>query len=230
MGYLAAVPPSVKACRFCDYFARPSIEHGGIDLPWLKNDQYAALASIGGFVPGWSLICPVEHKLNASDHYRKQEFWEFAQDAASIIAKRFGTVRFFEHGACSYDSLTSCGTAHAHLHVVPLKFSLLKAISESASAQKLIWQDCYAKDIAQLSQGREYLFATDRIDADLTHGKIALVDIGVSQFFRKLIAEHLGTPGVYDYKLNPSRELSDRTARDLWSDAQKDRNNLACAL
>jgi len=112
-------------CRFCRFFSDKK-KRTGIDVPWLSNDYYTAMISIGALVPGWSLVCPIEHQINLSNHYKKTEFWDFVTEVVNGIRFRYGDVRLFEHGAYTQDSVTGCGTGHAHLHIVPLNFSLIK--------------------------------------------------------------------------------------------------------
>jgi len=106
-------------CRFC------SLLNGAddkFDSTWLSDETYRAMVSVGSMVPGWSMVCPIDHHVNLSEFYRKQDFWDFASNAAAVIARRYGMCTMFEHGACNETSLTGCGVGHAHGHLVPLDF------------------------------------------------------------------------------------------------------------
>lgn len=207
-------------CRFCQLLSEKS-EVSGIDIPWIVNDRYAALVSLGALVPGWSLVCPIEHRLNLSQHYRKAEFWDFASSVVRIVRHRHGEVRLFEHGAYTQDSSTGCGTGHSHLHVVPLDFSLsIEALRFDSKKQ---WQPCIASDIEELSGGREYLFVADQFDGMQTKGLVSLLSIGTSQFFRRVIAHRLGLAEFFDYRRYPMLEIAETSAAQLRADSLKQR-------
>ncbi|MBU0479051.1 hypothetical protein KKC91_10860 [bacterium] len=205
-------------CRFCSYL-RGKDNRREIDTPWLENGQYVAMTSIGGFVPGWSLICPVEHTLNLSRDYCYSPLWLFTGQAIEIVSKRYGEVRIFEHGSQSSKSKTSCGTAHAHLHIVPLSFSLENESVNYGEEFQLEWQQCYATDIKNISGHNEYLFVADEYSGVKTKGQLAVLSQEISQFFRKVIANKLGVYDQYNYRANPMMEVTSKSARQLREDA-----------
>ena len=201
-------------CRFCGYF-----DHGGVELvdtPWLRDDDYFAMVSKGAMVSGWSLICPLRHDFSLTNDYRIGKFWDFAGRAEAVIRARYGDVRVFEHGAGYVGSPTGCGTDHAHLHLVPLPFSLATEALRYDAA--LTWSSCKAKDVRERVAGREYLFVSDRFDGDQTSGLLCLLEAPVSQFFRRVVASRLGLREFYDYRRHPMLEIAERTASDLRAD------------
>jgi ATP adenylyltransferase len=202
-------------CRFCHFFnEQPS---DSIDSPWLRDDDYCAIVSKGALVPGWSLVCPLEHGHSLAANYQRADFWSFASRAASLVAERYGDVAVFEHGAGYAGSPTGCGTDHSHLHLVPLNFNLAtEAMRFDAS---LKWSRCRAAEIAARTQGREYLFVSDRMDGAETEGLVCLLDKPVSQFFRRVIASRIGLREFYDYKTHPMLDIAASSAHDLRSDA-----------
>lgn len=202
-------------CRFCRFFSDKK-KSTGIDVPWFSNDYYAAMVSIGALVPGWSLVCPLEHQINLSTHYQKTAFWDFVTDTVNAIRFRYGDVRLFEHGAYTQDSVTGCGTGHAHLHVVPLEFSLMKEALHYDSERK--WRPCSVFDIQNLTNGQEYLFVADQFNGEQTTGFIALLDNGTSQFFRRVIAKRLGLDEFFDYRRYPMLDIAEQSAIQLRAD------------
>src|SRR3546814_2172528 len=69
--------------------------------------------------------------------------------------------------------MTSCGTAHAHLHIVPLSFELsAKAIGFD---QGLQWEECSIVDVARRAAGREYLFMADRYASMASRGWLTVL-------------------------------------------------------
>ena len=199
-------------CRFCGYFGSKSSKNG-IDSPWLMNERYAALVSVGALAPGWSLVCPVEHQLNMGKHYQNSEFWDFTSTVENAVHQKYGDVCLFEHGARFDESPTSCGTGHAHLHLVPLAFSL--TVEALRFDQEKHWQPCSMTEIQERSGGREYLFVSDRFKRDQTSGLISILNEGISQFFRRVIANRLGMGEFYDYKRYPMLEVAEASAEQL---------------
>src|SRR3546814_9508492 len=111
-----------------------------VDRPWLLDENYAAFVSVGALVPGWSLVAPKQHVFNLSTYYSKNSFWQFVDRAVDVVERTYGRAVIFEHGSVDAESMTSCGTAHAHLHIVPLSFELsAKAIGFD---QGLQWEEC----------------------------------------------------------------------------------------
>lgn len=198
-------------CRFCEIVNKNiSID---IDSPWLFDEHHAALVSLGSLVPGWALVCPKKHALNLKESYLEDSFWEFTSEVVRNLELRYGKVTIFEHGSIKEKSLTSCGTAHAHLHVVPLQFSLIN--SAKLFSDKLKWFECNVSAIKEISQGQEYLFVSDSYDAGNSKGIICLLGYEVSQFFRKVIAKELGIAEKYNYKEFKMNELSTSTFEEL---------------
>lgn len=220
MRQLHAAPTVPRECRFCEHLSLDVPTHAPADTPWLRNEHYAALASIGALVPGWSLICPVGHALNLQDHYSRTEFWDFVEDAAAAVINRYGGVRVFEHGSNEENSATSCGTAHAHLHIVPLRFSLIERALRDNASTTYMWHDCFAHEIKALANGSEYLFVADDLKGPRTKGKLALISNGISQYFRILIASELGVHEEYNYKTHPNYAAANSAAELLRNDAK----------
>lgn len=197
-------------CRFCGYLRDGSHEEI-VNSPWLKERDYAAMVSIGALVPGWTLVCPVEHGLNLSTHYSSERFWEVCSQAESVVRSKYGPVRVFEHGARQEESMTGCGTGHAHLHLVPLKFSL--AIESMRADSSMAWMTCRVADIALASEGAEYLFVADDYKAGDTTGLLCKLDAPQSQFFRRVIAQRLGMSEFFNYRQYPMLDI----ARATWN-------------
>lgn len=197
-------------CRFC------SLLNGAEDKfnsTWLSDDAYRAIVSVGSFVPGWSMVCPVSHHINLSDFYRRQDFWDFTSIAADAVSRRYGKFTMFEHGAGTESSLTGCGVGHAHGHLVPLDFSLENEALKVAP--ELNWQQCRAADIKALVRGGEYLFVASTFEAEQTVGRLCVLETPTSQFFRKVIANKLGIGELYDYKKYPMLEIAQTSASEL---------------
>lgn len=201
-----------SSCRFCEYF-HSELPQSEINTPWLRTIEYAALVSVGAFVPGWSLVCPTSHQPNMASLYKKDEFWAFAADVENIMRREYGDVSVFEHGAIFEDSPTNCGTGHAHLHLVPLRFSLQAAVI--CFDEEKIWVPCAASEIEEKAAGKEYLFVSDKFLGSSTTGLICVLEKGTSQFFRRVIATHLGLPDFYNYRTHPMSDIAVASVKTL---------------
>lgn len=186
--------------------------NGEVDLPFDENPDFVSLASIGALIEGWSLIIPRKHCLSLRDHYETTEFSSFVRSIVQKVELMYGPVVIFEHGANHCGSLTSCGTDHAHLHVVPQQFPLSTLLDESGISA---WQQIRASDISSLASNGEYLFFSTNSDADDPLGFFKKLDQPSSQFFRKAIASLIGKTEAADYKIHPFLEASIKTRERL---------------
>lgn len=188
-------------CRICD-IASGQYALGDVDRPWFEDRRYMAFTSIGALVEGWSLAVPRAHSLNLLDDYADPAFVGFVRKAISRIETVYGSAVVFEHGGQHEGSITNCGTSHAHLHIVPIKFSLQQ---EAIAFDKgLKWFGCSLKDIRERVGGQEYLFVADRYDGIETFGDVCILRDGQSQYFRRVIAHKLGRADESNYRTHPN--------------------------
>lgn len=188
-------------CRVCA-IASGHYALGEVDRPWLEEKRYVAFTSLGSLIEGWSLAAPRAHSLNLLDNYADTAFVEFVHKAIGTIEAIYGSVVVFEHGGQHEGSATNCGTSHAHLHIVPLGFSLQHEASRFDPSLK--WAECSLKNIKGLVGKREYLFVADRYAGVETTGSVCILDEGQSQFFRRVIASKLGRPEEANYRTHPN--------------------------
>ncbi len=186
-------------CRFCA-IAQGRTFHGAADIPIDGDESYFSVASIGALVEGWSLIVPREHRLSLLGLYAQHSFSEFTRGIAERVQSSYGPAVIFEHGANEPGSLTNCGTDHAHLHVVPLAFSLQELVRISPLTD---WKRIRASEMAAAAGSAEYLFFSD------------VLRTPISQFFRKLIANHTGKTAIADYKTHLLLDTAEKTHQRL---------------
>ncbi|MCE4543408.1 MULTISPECIES: HIT family protein [unclassified Caballeronia] len=196
-------------CRFCRIGAGEA--HLSHDRVLMESDDYYAIASIGGFVEGWTLVCAKRHTLNLSGDYRQPAFEAFASDVASVVSSAYGQVVIFEHGVRTHGSLTGCGTDHAHLHLVPFSGSFVQCVLEGDRDRA--WIRGSARDIDGWTRGSEYLLMADSVGALATSSYVSLVKRPESQFFRKILAASVGVSEQSDYRLFPFADRTERTAQ-----------------
>jgi ATP adenylyltransferase len=203
----------VANCRFCEIMHEMNYQNGEIDKPFLENDSFAALASIGALVEGWSLIVPKQHQISMRNIYRDQEFKRFVNFVTPKLIEKYGSIIAFEHGSNKEGSITACGTDHAHLHLVPFK-SLFSKMIES----ELIWKKCRVSELLPNVEKNEYLFYSELQNNKEWNdpiGYFTLLEKPVSQFFRHLIAEQVGLSEKYDYRKFPYEDVSRKTRNVL---------------
>lgn len=203
----------VTGCRFCQI----ANGHFGfeIDRPYLESEKFIALPTIGALVEGWSLVVPKQHAFSMRSHFGDRDFELFTSEVMTVLTERYGKVVAFEHGANQAGSSTGCGTDHAHLHLVPLKQTLLQDMLSSG----LTWQDMKAQEVERAAAGREYLFYSDMVQNSWVNpeSKVHVLKKPVSQFFRKLIASREGLSDYYDYNKFPRLETAAKTQKAVRS-------------
>ncbi len=199
-------------CRFC------SIQKGEkvfdiIDAPILENENYYLLSSVGALVEGWCLVIPKEHQYSMKDHYLKKEFYAFINECIDVIKRTYSVekVIVFEHGANKFGSMTACGTNHCHIHIVPLKESLIKDIKDELAFEILTFGQLstYVKE-------SEYLLYADTTHlSENTQCYTHILKEPTSQFFRRVIAKKIGCPDRYNYKEYNNIDISNATFKTL---------------
>jgi diadenosine tetraphosphate (Ap4A) HIT family hydrolase len=201
-------------CKFCNVASLHERQYTA-DQILFETESFFAISSIGGFIPGWVLICTKAHQLNLSTLYANKYFLEFVSDVQEVVTKKYGRCVIFEHGAVSEGSKTACGTNHAHLHIVPFSKSIQTlALQQDAS---LAWNTCEIEKVSQIADGAEYFFCADNFIGNKTSGFISVLQQPQSQFFRVLLSHAVGLAEFYDYKRYPIEEISGDTTQRLGS-------------
>lgn len=188
---------SNEECRFCKIFEQKG-EFEEIDRPIAKSKNFMALISKGAIVEGWVLVIPENHAYSMRKFYCDNEFTQFTNSVLEKIKQTYNkNCMVFEHGANSCGSLTSCGTNHAHLHVIPYDKSLLNEIKKNG----LEWQQCRLSEIESLAGKYEYWFYAEKVENIRNlEGYLHIIKQPESQYFRKIIAEKEGCAERFSYK------------------------------
>lgn len=207
---------NAKFCRFCE-ISEGINELALHDKPFLRSTDAFAIPSIGALVEGWSLVCPVKHSYAIRELYDDDDFMSFVRNANDRVQAVYGNTILFEHGSSYAESLTGCGTDHAHLHIVPFDGISLDDLLKTG----LDWKKTNAKEIAKLSTEKEYLFiCTNPLEFELEiEGYLHIVEKPSSQFFRRLIANKLGNTVNFNYKNNPLINVANKSASKLASES-----------
>jgi len=190
--------PVKTFCRFCEIH-KSTGDLQQQDRPFLRTNDNFAIPTIGGLVEGWSLLCPGDHIFSLREKYGQPSFSDFVRNVVTRVTTRYVRPVIFEHGSSHAGSLTSCGTDHAHLHIVPLGFSLHGALRDSGRS----WTLVRSSDISSLVKSAEYLFYSEDVLSEDPEGLIHVLEQPTSQFFRRLIATILGREAESDYRQHP---------------------------
>jgi diadenosine tetraphosphate (Ap4A) HIT family hydrolase len=204
---------TIRDCRFCDIIEGEYL-YNGIDQPFISNDSFIAVASIGALIEGWTLVIPKDHQLSMRGCYNKTDFVDFVRTIMPLLHRRYGTLVAFEHGSNKEGSITACGTDHAHLHFVPMRESLIPDLQNS----NLKWVQCPTSEIASRTRQDEYLFYCDFEFNNHWKdpiGYLHILEHPISQYFRHLIANRIGNNDKFDYKKFPYIENAKQTRRTL---------------
>lgn len=197
----------MDTCRFCNIANGINKGERTVDTILTQTNDYFAISSIGALVEGWTLIVPRKHCCSMKNLYEDKEFAEFANKVITALRECYGPVIAFEHGPNREGSATSCGTDHAHIHLVPYS-----SLATRLNAMEMEWEPCCVSEVKEKVGDAEYLFYVDVADTwEKSQGKVHILEKPVSQFFRKVIADDLGIGEKYNYKTNPDTELTLKT-------------------
>jgi len=164
-----------------------------------ESENFCAVPSLGALVEGWLLVVPKKEAIciGALETSLFSELHSFVGLVASRLQTVYGPVALFEHGPHVKDTAVGCGVDHAHLHLVPTRYSLLSGARELAPA--LRWRDAFGlpDTRAQFTHHRSYLFLEQPYGGTsfLTNGPCI-----PSQLFRRVVSKCLGTSEKYDWK------------------------------
>lgn len=165
-----------------------------------ETQNFAVLPTRGSIVPGWVLIVPKFATSRIADvsESKMSELRDLLERVTSRLEKEFGTTFTFEHGGFQ-GSNVSCGVDQAHLHVASLNFDLVEA---AKSASPGGWMHVGSDQLPppEFSDG-EYWFVSS--------GEVAMckeIDLPISQFFRKIIAQKAEKAALWDYRTEDFNE------------------------
>lgn len=201
-----------KSCKFCKAKVA-EIKQFQADEILYESDKYYAISSIGGFIPGWTLVFPKEHNLNLSGMYCHEELIAFISEVNNVVSELYGPTVVFEHGSNNEESQTACGVAHAHIHIVPFGQDIESLAKESAP--NLPWEKTNLITLNNIVKDNEYFFCSSNYKGHETEGYVAISDTPQSQFFRKVLAKAVGLVDLYDYKKYRFEEVSADTAKKV---------------
>jgi diadenosine tetraphosphate (Ap4A) HIT family hydrolase len=165
-----------------------------------ETKNFIVIPSIGSLIEGWLMIVS---KLSYGNSLQFpinifKEYLSLLTDVRCKIEKVYGTWSIFENGA-SKNAAIGCGVHHAHTHIVPLPFNIHNKIEENIGSY---FEDGNSESsfiYAENSFNKKYYFVNNK----------------ESQFIRKLIANELNIPDLFDYKQYPMLQNISSTIKNM---------------
>jgi len=198
----------MTTCCLCSNLASGDTRQSW-DTPVFESRNFVAFPSLGSLVEGWLLLVPKEHFISmaAIPPELVAEMEGMKARISAYVADIYGEVCIFEHGPAFANRKVGCSVDHAHLHIVPIAFSLAEAArpfmpldSEWNTAS---WHEC--REAYRV--GRDYLY----LEQPLGNGIICTrTDLG-SQIFRKAIASKIGRADEFNWRDFPELDTVAKT-------------------
>lgn len=204
----------MNECCLCTNINSPSATW---DIPLFESANFAVIPSLGSLVEGWLMIVPKRHYLaiGALSPYLVSEMDELKYETIDRLTPLYDDVCCFEHGPSSANHRVGCGVDHAHLHVVPMEFDLVKAASlflpVGTEWERASWESCQRAFESQ----KDYLY----VEQPIGIGRIAVHDNFGSQTFRKAISNQIGLKKEYNWHEYPREEVINQTIKSLTNSA-----------
>lgn len=198
-------------CPYCDTFLAGKVR-AAYDRAVAESNNFVAVPTMGALVEGWLLIVPKRHILSLAQltPCEKAELTAFVNNVSAGIKRAWNIApTMFEHGPAEEGDALGCGVDHAHLHIVPLSFSLGDAIAKFEGACSADWPILRSQYALPIPNNQRAGYLAYQEPGSRPH--IASPAWSVSQFFRRVIASYLGWGECYDYRANPLEECAERT-------------------
>lgn len=156
-----------------------------------ESDHTIVVPALGAIVPGHVLVVPQVHARSVQllDSIRRADFTAALTAVIGRLEELFGAVTVFEHGAATAGSgPRSACSEHAHIQLLPER----------------------SRASADLANARQYRTLAHFYDSEPPFDPYLMIkdpesdprvapDVGVSQYFRRVILAELGEPDTWDY-------------------------------
>lgn len=206
-----------ETCAYCSNIlsstSQPPVE------PWNKviyeTSSFVVTPTVGALIESWVLIISKRH-VPAMGALTREELCELnglVMKIKNLMESTYDSVVIFEHGPACEGTTFGCGVDHAHFHAVPLRIASAHLI-EKELGSPVKWETL--ADIRDLSKihlkGASYLYI---LENDTNQGRVTCPGNIPSQFMRRIIANFLGIPHLYDYRKYKFRQNAIATLRRL---------------
>lgn len=197
--------------RFDSLLAQDPVDRPLWNTVVAQTVDYLVVPTLGSIVPHWHLVIPRDPSINFHEHLTAKHTKDIRGVIAPIVeALSPKQLLWFEHGPRFVGSVVGCGTDYAHLHVVldaPFSFS---EFQNAAGEFLRSWTEHDTERVyGEIDPGAEYYAFGDLGSAFVSQAG----GRPTSQLFRKVIANLIGKPDQWDYRLFPHDECVRSTIR-----------------
>jgi ATP adenylyltransferase len=202
----------MSTCCLCSNLVSPGPDEFW-NKPLFESPSFVVVPSLGSLVEGWLLVVPKIHciSMGALSPSLANEMEQLKADLIAAVHPRYGRLCVFEHSPSRVGRRIGCGVDHAHLHVVPLNFDLMDAVTpfmpDGAKWLPATGDTCRNA----FENNQDYLY----LEQPLGSGYIATHEDFGSQIFRRAIASHLGISEQFNWRDYPQKEAVARTIHRL---------------
>ncbi|HVR06485.1 MAG TPA: hypothetical protein VMW75_00430, partial [Thermoanaerobaculia bacterium] len=174
-----------------------------------ETAHFAALPSLGPLVPGHTLLCTKEHlrsfaEVGVLGDTICGELETLRLRLGSALEEIYGApVHGFEHGNGRGSARVLCTVEHAHIHLIPTAVHLWEALS---TCQDWKYFEIGGDSLYSHVRDGEYLYyeSPERWAAIATAGEFE------SQYLRRIVAQAVGVPELWNWRANPRAEHAHR--------------------
>lgn len=194
----------MRACVYCKniILADTATPKQPWDTVLDETPNFVVVPTVGAMVEGWVLIISKRHvpAMGALKLEELRELGELVRRTRQLIGSAYGSAATFEHGAICEGTAFGCGIDHAHFHVVPVNSHLIPLVEE-ALEESPNWRTIEkVEDLSIVhSMGIPYLYVWEN---GSNQGHVAGLSNIPSQFMRRVIANDLSIPSLYDYRVH----------------------------
>jgi ATP adenylyltransferase len=200
------------SCCLCSSFASASSAESW-NTPLFVSANFLVLPSLGSLVEGWVLIVPKKHFIcmGALPPELASEMNQLKSRVWSVLSSKYGEICAFEHGPNAAKRTVGCGVDHAHLHLVPFAFDLVRAAAPFLPSNTEWHPATFGACKQAFEEEKDYLY----IEQPLGVRHIAKHSEFGSQIFRKAIASSLGMLEEFNWREHPQVEIVAKTIGTL---------------
>ena len=197
-------------CAMCASVASPVAEW---DRPVFNSPNFVVVPSLGALIEGWLLIVPRTHAISMGGLSSEcaNEMSDLKDLVWDVLESIYGCVVGFEHGPSAPGAAIGCGVDHAHFHLVPMRFDLVRAAAAYVPPDTVWSRADWNRCRSAYKAGIDYLYVEQR----RSMGQIAVGRQFGSQVLRKAIADALGKPDQFNWRTHPQRQMITATVEKL---------------
>lgn len=197
-----------SGCKYCSGFLKQdeNEDHSPWDEILFETDNFVVVPTLGAIVRGWLLIVSKDHYLcmGALPKSLWPELLGLKSYFSNLLTDIYGPITMFEHGPHSEKLEIGCGIDHAHLHLVPLNFSLLSKATKSPELSGRIWHKLQSiEQTAKFYNDRKSFIFIEEPDCTIS---CCTLNSAPCQLVRKLIAMEVGVESKYNYRQHDFKE------------------------